>query len=57
MIVIIIGNVSISEHPHSMTRGMESDEHSEVIKVQFEVKVRSVPEKWSIWPQHDKSIF
>ena len=21
------------------------------------LKVRSVPEKWSIWPKHDKSIF
>ena len=22
-----------------------------------EVKVRSVPEQWPIWPKHDKSIF
>ena len=21
------------------------------------IKVRSVPEQWSIWPKHDKSIF
>ena len=21
------------------------------------LKVRSVPEQWSIWPKHDKSIF
>ena len=24
---------------------------------QLSVKVRSVPEQWSIWPKHDKSIF
>ena len=23
----------------------------------IKLKVRTVPEKWSIWPKHDKSIF
>ena len=36
---------------------MVSNKTSKVIGILYRLKVRSVPEQWSIWPKHDESIF
>ena len=49
--------LKLAEHQETVIAKLSSKVNYLSEALEFLLKVRSVPEQWSIWPKHDKSIF